>query len=351
MKKKLIFLLSLVFYGLIFYFTYRRTQTSEKENDATKTPESTTSEIQLNISSIESKEKLIDTIKNKIRENNSDKDIDVYQKIQDNKITRFKLIYSTSKQNFTNMMWDDILDDQEKNQFYFGNIINKNLINDIFFSIPSTHTYVLQDYFWKENDILYVKTARGEKWKFQEEEGVVLQTVKKDRGKKKKIIYADYISFATYILYFLISILISYLILQRNALLAYLFLAISCLTITIYMLREEYISTWTKENARLEHINNSILSLSFLIGVNMYILSYLQKEKKDFQSSFFEQSIIFSISIILLLKSLLNTSSPNSIKEEMIQRISRELLFTLAILVNATIIFSYFIILLKVKKL
>ena len=52
------------------------------------------------------------------------------------------------------------------------------------------------------------------------------------------------------------------------------------------MLREEYISTWTKENARLEHINNSILSLSFLIGVNMYILSYLQKEK-DFQSSFF----------------------------------------------------------------
>jgi Mg2+/Co2+ transporter CorB len=101
------------------------------------------------------------------------------------------------------------------------------------------------------------------------------------------------------------------------------------------------IGSFASENTKIQNINSSVLGISFLIGVNIFILTSLKKEVK--QKLFIESGLIFSISVILLLVVMFKVTNYMNIRHLMEDRISTQLVFNFAILLNMFVIINYII--------
>jgi hypothetical protein len=102
---------------------------------------------------------------------------------------------------------------------------------------------------------------------------------------------------------------------------------------------QELIGSFSTENTKIQNITNSVLGISFLIGVNIFILTSLKKELK--QKLFVESGLVFSFSIILLLMAMFSMTNHMNIKELMENRISTQLVFNFSILLNMFVIVNY----------
>jgi uncharacterized membrane protein len=98
----------------------------------------------------------------------------------------------------------------------------------------------------------------------------------------------------------------------------------------------------------MRRIISSILTFSFLSGVNIYILKSLFENKKQY---FKETAFIFGIAIILILMTTYSYMNPSSMDSIITQRISAQLTFNLAVLLNAFILINFMVYTLSLKNI
>ena len=101
---------------------------------------------------------------------------------------------------------------------------------------------------------------------------------------------------------------------------------------------EPYLSDIETEIKRNEGMTTSILGVSFLSGVNIFIMEFIYQNKKEF---FIEITCMFGVSILLLLISIYKTLSKNYLSDLISARITNELVFNLAVFLNGTIIVNF----------
>ena len=93
------------------------------------------------------------------------------------------------------------------------------------------------------------------------------------------------------------------------------------------------------ENQKIKKINSSILSLSFLSSIFLFILTNVRTKNN---SLFIELSLLFSISIILLLTSIYKSTNQNSIFDITGATITNTFLYNYAVLINFIIFINFF---------
>lgn len=120
---------------------------------------------------------------------------------------------------------------------------------------------------------------------------------------------------------------------------AIFFILITHLYIFFYLnTNEPYLSDIETEIKRNEGMTTSILGVSFLSGVNIFIMEFIYQNKKEF---FIEITCMFGVSILLLLISIYKTLSKNYLSDLISARITNELVFNLAVFLNGTIIVNF----------
>jgi len=126
---------------------------------------------------------------------------------------------------------------------------------------------------------------------------------------------------------------------------SYLFLIVSNLSIFYYLNKGEGISSSSTELEKMNNINVNVLSLSFLTGINIFILNSFNNDNRI--ELYKETSIQFAISLIFLLSTLIRITNYVTTNDVIKLRVSNQFKFDFAILINIFIILNYVIFLLS----
>jgi hypothetical protein len=119
---------------------------------------------------------------------------------------------------------------------------------------------------------------------------------------------------------------------------AFCFLLFSNLFILFYVNTQGHISKVSDENKRITSINANILNLSFLSSVNLFILSTIYSTDKDL---FVETSVIFSMTVLLLMIASYKNTSQNSIFDLIGTRVTNTFIFNYAVALNLLIMGNF----------
>lgn len=126
------------------------------------------------------------------------------------------------------------------------------------------------------------------------------------------------------------------------------FLLVSLNAYLLYFLnKKEGLSSFEGELEKFKEITSGILSISFLIGINVFILNSLSKNYKT--TLFVESSIFFALSMILLLLSSLKNMDYKVLNDVISQRISKQLVFNYAVILNNFILLNFLIYTISIK--
>lgn len=126
---------------------------------------------------------------------------------------------------------------------------------------------------------------------------------------------------------------------------SYLFLIVSNISILYYLNKGEGISSPSTELEKMNNINVNVLSLSFLTGINIFILNSFKNDNRI--ELYKETSIQFAISLIFLLSTLIRITNYVTTNDVIRLRISNQFKFDFAILINTFIILNYVIFLIS----
>jgi len=261
--------------------------------------------------------------------------------------------------NYINLEVKDIIK-QYKDKLIFtkyvidDNIINKmyNISNEKYFNtIVINDLDDIYDIITKEYNIfLKYKTDKNIK-----KEGIIGVSISIDNIDKESLFYYFtkiefiYILILLFIIYIITVILYYYSpdsgILKYKA---YFFMVILLFYLIYFINRTEYFGSDETENTKIEQINKSILSVSFLIGVNIFILNSLHTIDSQFNKKIFiETALIFSLSIIILLLSVFKVTHNITVSQLIERRVTDEILFNFSIFINIIIIFNFMIFIIK----
>jgi len=131
-----------------------------------------------------------------------------------------------------------------------------------------------------------------------------------------------------------------------------LFLLIPNIYILYYLNITEDVSSIEQEESRLKAINDGVLSISFLVSVNIFILNSLASNKNLINKPIFlESSVIFSLSLLLLLFSIYKQTNFNSIADMKSNRITKQLTFNLVVYYNLFIVINYLLFIAKENQI
>ncbi len=131
-----------------------------------------------------------------------------------------------------------------------------------------------------------------------------------------------------------------------------LFLLIPNIYILYYLNITEDVSSVEQEETRLKAINDGVLSISFLVSVNIFILNSLASNKNLINKPIFlESSVIFSLSLLLLLFSIYKQTNFNSIADMKSNRITKQLTFNLVVYYNLFIVINYLLFIAKENQI
>ena len=174
-----------------------------------------------------------------------------------------------------------------------------------------------------------------------------------DLSKSSSFKYYEYIPTTTLFIASIVTISVAIVIHNLDAMKysnvrSFIFLFISNIYLLLFMNTYETESTPENETLKMSRITGSILTFSFLSGVNIYILKSLFDNKKNY---FKESAFIFGISIMLILMSAYKYDSPGDIKSLLIQRISSQLTFNLAVILNSFILINFMFYTLSIKNI
>lgn len=118
-----------------------------------------------------------------------------------------------------------------------------------------------------------------------------------------------------------------------------LFLFISNLYLLYFINMTEIVSNYENEKNNIQSINSKILGISFLSTVNLFVINYLESNKK----LFVETVMVYSVSILLLLIALYQSINQNTMLEIIGVRITNQLVFNFAILLNFLTIVNFIV--------
>jgi hypothetical protein len=111
--------------------------------------------------------------------------------------------------------------------------------------------------------------------------------------------------------------------------------------LTSYYSANESITTFEIEQSKYTDLNNGILALAFLIGVNTYILNKLQKLKNNKLALHSESSVYFLFAVLLMILCLYRISNYEDINSFRRSRINIGCMYNMSIIVNIYILFNY----------
>jgi len=160
---------------------------------------------------------------------------------------------------------------------------------------------------------------------------------------KNEFKYFTYINKSELLIGSLITIIISLVISRLNTvknskLKALIFLIISNLFIFIFNNTQGHFSKIQSENEKITAINSSLLNLSFLSTVNLFVLTTLYSSDKDL---FVETSVIFSMTVLLLMTATYKSTNQNSLFDLIKVRLTNTFIFNFAVLLNLLIMGNF----------
>ena len=269
----------------------------------------------------------------------------IFKSISDDKNLFQVLVHH--KKKFINMTWNDIYDQQQNNFLFMKEKTNEKLIEQMYvLSKKKKNDVILLRYYWTDpikNEIT-LKESIIKYWEKDGESGIIGSGYTlMNLSDNIKITYKDYTYHLSSFVYIFMTGFVSILLLKRNIILSLTFLIVSLFSYIKYENSEEYIGSNETEMEKNNSINSMLLSLSFLVGVNVFIIKSIQQRTSYKPEHFQEIIVLFTCSVSLILLSIINFSSPNDVDELMSYRISKQLIFNLAVFLNIVIIITYFL--------
>jgi hypothetical protein len=150
-----------------------------------------------------------------------------------------------------------------------------------------------------------------------------------------EIIYIAVLSIITFIISALLRIS------SYSPYLSYIFLLLTNLYLTSFLTSTEYRGTTETETKKIKQINSGILSVSFLVGVNTFIITYLTR--MNHKELFMQTAIIFAISIILLLFVAFQVTDYITVNQMVDNRLTSQMYFNYSLLLNIFVVSSYIV--------
>ena len=112
--------------------------------------------------------------------------------------------------------------------------------------------------------------------------------------------------------------------------------------LTYFMSTIEGVTSLTVEQEKVKDINDGILSISFLVAVNIFIIETLKKAKGKY-SLHNESAFLFCLALILLLMALYKKTNYNKIDSVREHRIEKQFMYNLSIFINLFILVNYLV--------
>lgn len=288
-----------------------------------------------------------------IKHNNIDYYLTIYEKTEDEKNPDYILRASSNLQAL-NIPYSDLLQ-QEKYAFIFtsfapnpdlistmDDLTKQNNINDIsFYTLDYSINRAVKKHSIVGN---WEKPIDKEKsYKGVITMGYILKDVEKDYSHT----YYDYSSpyfFAVISSMTLLgSILLHYSKSGMSSLKPVSFLIVLNIYLTYYYSTVEGITTFETEQSKFADINSGILSLSFLTGINTYILDKLQKLGKHKFSLHSETSFYFLFALLLMLASLYKINNYAKMDNIRTFRVDTQCAYNMCVIINFYVLFNYLI--------
>ncbi len=255
---------------------------------------------------------------------------------------------------YINMNWDDVYKEVSEIFVFVKQTIDPELIKS-FFELGKPNNQIIK-YYWVDpiyiipvQKISLVDVVEENKEHNQLAVGIGLEVSNLD--KIDTLYYTKYIHKSYIILVSIITLIVSIIIYvfseQKNRYKSFLFLVISNIYITYFLNNKEYNGTPSTEIEKINTINGGMLAVSFLVGVNTYILTQLTNVKN--KELFIQSALIFAISIIVLLVSSFKITDAITVNNLIEDRISHQMVFNFSVLLNIVVVSNYLISVLRKK--
>jgi hypothetical protein len=119
-----------------------------------------------------------------------------------------------------------------------------------------------------------------------------------------------------------------------------IFLILSHIFIIHFINKTDHLSSNDGELSKISDINSSILNISFLSAINIYIIDTISRKNSNL---FKETSYVFCITTIFLLLACYKSTHQNSISQVTGARYTNQYLYNLSIILNFLIIVNYLV--------
>lgn len=253
-----------------------------------------------------------------------------------------------ANKNYINMAWNDVMKDQSENFPFIKEETNEKLIHNMYrIGMDNVNEKVIR-YYWTDplEKTIIKKESVFDIWHDpnNKKSGVIgighnVSYVLDD----KTIHYSNFVHWFDLSLANLTILAITFIVFlfDSNKIKTFFIFAVISSYLINYLSSKELVGSFGTENTKIDNINNSVLGISFLIGVNTFILNAL---RKDFTINMFTESgLIFSLSLLLLMTCMFKTTDYITIHDLMANRISNQMIFNMSIILNMIIIVNYII--------
>lgn len=255
---------------------------------------------------------------------------------------------------YINMNWDDVYKEVSEIFVFIKQTIDPELIKS-FFELGKPNNQIIK-YYWIDpveiipvQKISIIDVIPETKEHHELAVGIGLDVSNLDEI--DTLYYTNYIHKSYIVLVSFVTLVISIIIYvfsePNNKYKSFLFLVLSNVYITYFLNNKEYNGTPETEIDKINTINSGMLAVSFLVGVNTYILTQLTNIKE--KDLFIQSALIFAISIILLLVSSFKVTDAITVNNLIEDRISHQMVFNFSVLLNIVVVSNYLIYVLRKK--
>lgn len=254
---------------------------------------------------------------------------------------------------YVNMAWDDVMKDQSENYPFIKEETNEKLIHNMYYMGLDNPVDNVLKYYWTDptENTLVKKESTFDVWHDpnSKKTGVIgISYEISDILQCKIAFYSNKIHKS--------DLMIVNLIILATTCILYVFNSnkiksfVVCVVLSIYLITflssNELIGSFETENSKIDTILNSIIGISFLFGVNIFILESLKKYMADMYT---ESGLVFSLSLLLLMIVLFKDTNYIHLSDIMADRISNQLMYNMSIFLNMIIIANYLIYMVSTK--
>lgn len=294
-------------------------------------------------------------------------EINVFERVKNNIVDYLSnsdaiLKVSDDKENI-GLLYSDIV--KEKNYSFLFSMfsLHPNMVNQMYELSNSTNTFGNADYYWLDPISNRAVKKKFVFLKYEKEtsgnsctdttctpnkvDGVicisyVVSDIELDYSHK----YYEFVEppfLITVSIVIFISSVVLYLSTNSQDIVKPLILLIgSNAYLAYFMSTVEGVTSLAIEQEKVKDINDGILSISFLVAVNIFIIETLKKAKGKY-SLHNESAFLFCLALILLLMSLYKKTNYTKIDSVREHRIEKQFMYNLSIFINLFILINYLV--------